>query len=436
MLFRKKFTNRALSVFIFLIMLAALSMNSFALNKHGSKCKTNNQMCKKHWVGTWATSPQDGEAIIPGILEPSIREISDGTIRQIVHTSIEGNIVRIRLSNEFGKVPINIGSASIALSKGGESINARTKCNVRFGGKTSIVIEPGKTVVSDAIRLNIKALSDVAVSIYFPQKTPITTYHSNGFHTTYIASGNQTNAAVLPTTTTSTNYFFLTGIDVMSSKKAASIVAFGDSLTDGNGSTINENKQWSNVLAARLQNNKKYKHLSVLNCGISGNRLLNDIIGTSGLNRMESDVLNQEGVKYIIFEMGLNDLGYSGGAFGSPGGVITADDIITGYKKIIAMAHKKGCKIIGTTLTPCNGLSAIIGGGQYDSPEGQSTHKAVNEWIRTSGDFDAVIDFEKAVCDPNDPTKLLPAYDSGDHAHLNDAGYEVLANSIDLNLFK
>lgn len=438
MLYKKFSINRTLSLFILLIMLAALSTNSFANNVHGSRCKTNiGKLNKQHWVGTWATSPQDGGDIIPGVVEPSIPEINDGTIRQIARTSIEGNVVRIKLSNEFGKVPVNIGSASIALSAGGESINPKTKRVLKFGGKASTVIEPGKTVVSDAVHLNVKALSNVAVSLYLPEKTPITTYHSTGLHTTYIASsGNHTNTAVLPTTATSTNYFFLTGIDVLSSKKAASIVAFGDSLTDGNNSTIDANKQWPCFLAARLQNNKKYKHLSVLNCGISGNRILNDMIGTSGLNRMESDVLNREGIKYIIFEMGLNDLGYSGGAFGAPGGVITADDIIAGYKKVIAMAHKKGCKIFGTTLTPCYGLGAILGTGQYDTPEGQATRRTVNEWIRTSGEFDAVIDFEKAIYDPNDPIKLLPAYDSGDHAHPNNAGYEALANAVDLNLFK
>lgn len=418
-------------------MLIAFSMNSFAHDIQGYSRETNLGKLKNHWVGTWATSPQNGEEIIPGILEPSINKVNNETIRQIVHTSIKGNVVRIRLSNEFGRVPINIGSASIALSTGGDSINPKTKRVVKFKGKTSTVIYPGKTVVSDAVYLNIKALSDVAVSIYFPETTPITTYHSTALHTTYIASsGDHTNATVLPTTTTSTNYFFLTGIDVMASRKASSIVAFGDSLTDGNGSTIDSNKQWACVFASRLQSDKKYRHLSVLNYGISGNRILNDMIGTSGLNRMESDILNQEGVKYIIFEMGLNDIGYSGGVFGSPGGVITSGDIISGYKKVISMAHEKGCKIIGTTLTPCNGLSAIIGGGQYDSPEGQATHKAVNEWIRTSGEFDGVIDFEKAICDPNDPSKLLPKYDSGDHAHPNDLGYEALANSIDLNLFK
>lgn len=389
----------------------------------------------KQWVGTWASNPQKGETIIPGLWEPSIPQTADATLRQIVRTTISGKVVRVRFSNEFGETSLKIGAASIALSAGGGIVQPNTIRPLTFGGKDSITIPPGAPAVSDPVLFDLPASSDLAISIYLPDATPSTTYHYTGLHTTYLStSGNHTNDEVFATAAMSSNYYFLTGVSVLGSKIRASIAAFGNSIADGYNSTVDANKAWPSVLAARLQNGLFFKHLSVLNCGISGNRILNDQIGPNALSRMDRDVLRQPGLKYIIFMMGINDIGFSGGALGFPPQPVTADEIIDGQRQVIARAHESGYKIFGATLTPTKGVGAILG-GTYDTPEGEAKRQAVNNWIRTGGEYDGVIDFDKVIRDPSDTLRILPEYDSGDHLHPNDAGYEAMGNSINLNLF-
>ncbi len=376
-----------------------------------------------HWLGTWATSPQTQSATqTPRTFEPST------TIRQIVRTSIGGTEVRVRLSNELGSTPLVVGSASVALRSGGAAIVPGTDRPLTFSGLTSVTIPPGAPMLSDPVALAVPPLSDVAISIHLPQGAQGTTFHSVGLQSNYIApaGGDYTSATVLPSPTTVLNYFFLTGVEVAAPKRAAAVVTLGDSITDGTRSTPDTNSRWPNVLAMRLQENRSLDHLSVLNEGISGNRLLSAGSGPNTLSRFDRDVLSKPGVEYLTLLIGINDIGNSARGTGP---VVTAEDIITGYRQIVVRAHEHGIAVYGATLTP-------IQGSGYDFPAAESMRQTVNEWIRSSGEFDAVIDFDAATRDPEQPARFLPAYDSGDHLHPNDAGYRAMGMLIPLRLFR
>jgi lysophospholipase L1-like esterase len=224
------------------------------------------------------------------------------------------------------------------------------------------------------------------------------------------------------------NYYFLTGVSVVASKKERAVVAFGNSITDGVRSTPETNSEWPSILAARLQNRHDFDDVAVINEGISGNRVLHENAGPGALKRFDRDVLREPGVQFVIVMLGINDIGFSGFF---PDEAVSADDIIAGHRQLIARAHELGLKIYGATLTPFGGL-----GPPYETPEGEAKRQAVNQWIRTSHEYDAVIDFDKVIRDPADPTKMLPLYDGGDHLHPGDAGYQAMANSINLQLFK
>lgn len=378
------------------------------------------------WVGTWGTSPLLGTAGFGG---PSITEVSDQTLRQIVHISVGGDTLRVRFSNEFGEQPLVIGAARIALSAGGASIVPGTSRQLTFGGRTSITVPPGAPALSDPVKLHARALTDLAISLYVPEATPTLTFHSVGLHTTYLSPpGDATDAIDLPTASTSLNYYFLTGVSIAQSGHARAVVAFGNSITDGVRSTPNANAEWPSDLAARLQSRRDLDDVAVINEGISGNRILHENAGPSALKRFDRDVLREPGVEFVIVLLGINDIGFSGFF---PDEAVSADDIIAGHRQLIARAHELGLKIYGATLTPFGGL-----GPPYETPEGEAKRQAVNQWIRTSHEYDAVIDFDKVVRDPADPTRFLPLYDGGDHLHPSDAGYQAMANAIDLKLFK
>jgi len=380
----------------------------------------------QHWVGTWATSPLLGTP--GGFGGPSIAEVSNATLRQIVHVSLGGEVLRVRFSNEFGDEPLVIGAASVALSGGGASIVPGTSTPLTFGGESSITVPPGAPALSDPVQLHVPPLGDLAISLYLPEQTPTMTFHSVGLHTTYLSSGNVTDDVDLPNpAATSLNYYFLTGVDVLAEKKAAAIVAFGNSITDGVGSTANTNGEWPSLLAARLQGRHDLDHLAVLNEGISGNRLLHQNAGPNALNRYDRDVLRQPGVKYVVVLLGINDIGFSGFF---PTEAVTADEIIAGHHQLIARAHELGLTIYGATLTPFAGL-----GPPYYSDAGEVKRQAVNDWIRTSGEYDGVIDFEAAVRDDSDPPMFQPDL-TVEFLHPNDAGYEAMVQAIDLMLFK
>ncbi len=381
------------------------------------------------WVGTWAASPQTAEA---PIVVPVPTQFENQTLRQIVHTTIGGSKVRIRLSNELGTAAITIGGATVALRSAGAAIVPGSDRKLTFSGRPTATIPAGAPMLSDPIDFDVPAIGDLAVSVYLPKATPASTFHSLGLSDTYVSTpGDYSTAVVMPTASTTQSWFFLTGVSVEASDRQAAIVTLGDSITDGFASTPNTNRRWPDLLAARLQANHRFDHLAVLNEGISGNRTLFNVFGPNALARLDRDVLTAPGAKFVILLEGINNIGLPG-AFGFPDQVVTAEDIIAGHKQIIVRAHERGLTAIGCTLTPFEGT--IFPG--YYTPAGEVKRQAVNAWIRSSGAFDAVIDFDRAVRDPAHPTRILPAYDSGDHLHPNDAGYRAMANFIDLSLFR
>jgi lysophospholipase L1-like esterase len=377
----------------------------------------------QRWVGSWAAAPTGAPAKIG---EGSLQE---STLREIVRLSIGGSSVRIVVSNEFGTDPLTVDGASIALSAGGGTIKPGTAQMAQFDGKPSITIPGGAMVLSDPIAMPVAPLSNLAVSLYVSeQKMSMMTRHDGSQTTNYIAKGNQLTAATMEDAKSERPWMFLKGVDVLAGDDAATIVALGDSITDGATSMPDANDRWPNFLANRLQANKKFAHLGVLNEGISGNRLLRDGAGQSALARLDRDVIAQAGVKYLIILESINDIG---GAFNPmrPHDPVTAEQLIQGLTQIIDRAHLHGIKVIGATLTP------YVGAG-YSSPAGEEAREKVNEFIRNSGKFDAVVDFEKVIADPQNPKQILPAYNVKDHLHPNDAGYKALGDSIDLKLFR
>jgi lysophospholipase L1-like esterase len=347
-------------------------------------------------------------------------------VRLIVHTSLGGNEVRVRLSNAFGTESLAIGAAHVALHSMNAGIVSGTDRALTFSGSNSVSIPPGALVVSDSVKLDVPALSDLAVSLYLPGPTGQATWHAAAFSTNYISkAGDFTGAADLPVDHTVTSWFYLTDVEVKSSKDTLAIVTFGDSITDGTRSTPDTNHRWPNLLAERLA--EHHIKLSVVDEGIAGNRILHDLAGPNALARFDRDVLTQAGAGYVTVLLGINDIGRS--ATGQPPQPVSADEIIAGHRQMITRAHQQGLKIVGCTLTPFEGAA-------YFSTEGETKRQAVNKFIRAGGAYDAVIDFDAVVRDPAHPERFLAMYDSGDHLHPNDAGYKAMADAIDLSLFK
>ena len=373
------------------------------------------------WVGTWAASPMQAEGI-------NLRLFSSTTMREIVHISAGGPQIRLRFTNEFGLDPLTVADAHVALSAGGSSIQPGTDHAVTFGGAASVNIPPGGAMFSDPVPLAVAPLADVAVSFYLPpQIMRAETFHSFADQDNFLADGHSPAAPELPQPTKLSSWYFFDGIDVAAAPGAFAIVTLGDSITDGAASQRNANHRWPDVLAARLSQDPSLARISVLNEGIGGNRVLNEVAGPSAISRTDRDVLAQSGVRYVIVLESINDIGRLAHVV-VPWDAITAPQLEFGLKQIADQAHQHGIKIIGATLTP-------YGGAGYSSDTGEQVREAVNDWIRTSGVFDGVIDFDKITQDPLNPTHFFPAYDSGDHLHPKDEGYKAMGEGIDLKLF-
>jgi lysophospholipase L1-like esterase len=362
---------------------------------------------------------------------------SNQTLREIVHVSAGGSSVRVRLSNIYGKQQVDIGAVHIALRSKDAGIAPQTDRAVTFSGRGAVAIPPDSVVLSDPIQLNVPASADLAISIFVPNEATGAGIHYSAQQTSYVGDGDLTASPSFSSDAVAiTSWVFLGGVDVLEPAGAATIVAFGDSITDGARSTVNANNRWPDILASRLLARRSGPTLAVVDAGIGGNRILHDPasnirFGVNALARFGRDALSQPGVRYVIVLEGINDLGHPGA--GAPESeTVSADDIIAGLKQMIERAHERGVKIYGGTLTPFGGTT-IKG---YYTPEKEAKRQAVNEWIRTSKAFDGVIDFEKAVRDPSEPGRMLPAYDGGDHLHPGDAGYKAMGDAIDLSLFK
>jgi lysophospholipase L1-like esterase len=380
------------------------------------------------WVSSWTASPQPPRGIMPASL-------SNRTIRQTVRLSIGGSKVRIRLSNEFGAKPLLIGAASLALAGKSSDVAAASLRPLTFGGLKSIIIPPGAPALSDPVELQAAPLSDIAVSLWLPAATDLGTVHATGLQTAYVsASGDFTASTEFPIVDRFESRFFLTSIMVEPAAPARVIVAFGDSITDGSRSTVNANMRWPDVLARRLR--ETGGAVAVINQGIAGNRVLSDGAGVSALARFERDVLSQPGVTHVVILVGINDIGFPGTAIEPNGLVRTADEIIAGYKQMIERAHLHGIKVIGSPLTPFRNAFAGMPNQGYFTDEKEAKRRAVNDWIRTSGAFDGVVDFDRVVTDPAQDGTIAPGFDSGDHLHPNDAGYQAMGEAIDLKLFQ
>ncbi|MEN3274286.1 MAG: hypothetical protein V7631_76 [Massilia sp.] len=406
-------------------MLLASAALAVALALPGQSVEAQNWSIER-WTGTWGTAPAGPPA------PANVQTFTDQTLRLIVHTSIGGNRVRIRVSNEFGTTPLRIGAARIGVRATGSEVAPGTDRVLTFSGNTSITIPAGAPVLSDPVELNVPTLGDLAVSLYLPGTVQATTIHNTALQTNYVSlPGDFTAAAALPVQRTITNWPFLTEVDVES--VGPTIVALGDSITDGTRSTVDTNNRWPDWLARRLQTVRDpvlglNARLGVVNRGISGNRLLSDspnpLAGRSILERFDRDVLATAGVRYLTLMIGINDIGNSPNE--NP---IPAEELIAGYRQVIARAHAKGIAVFGATLTPFEGAG-------YYSPQKELVRQAVNNWIRSSDEFDGVIDFDLATRDPAHPSRFLPAYDSGDHLHPSDLGYQAMGNAVPLTLFR
>jgi lysophospholipase L1-like esterase len=378
-----------------------------------------NKNAGEEWIASWYASPEPiwgDEFPFPTKLP---NKLNNQTIRQVARISIGGHRVRIELSNEYGKRPLVIGEAAIALTEAGSKIAQGSEKTLMFSGNRSFVIPIGATILSDPVELNVDPLSNVSVSVFLPEETVPTTFHWDARQTTYIAHGNHISDIEFYADATTDASMYISRILVDVPMNAGTIVAIGDSLTDGAAASVDANSRWTNFLAERLVS----RNMSVLNAGISGGRLLRNIKGTSVLARFDRDVLNQPNVKSVIVIIGTNDIGMPGMSFAPTESLPTVDELIAGYRQLIARAHARNVRIIGGTLPPFE---------LYYTKVKEQLRQHVNEWIR-SGEFDSVFDLDALSRDPDHPTRFSPAFDSGDHLHPGDVGNKIIAEAIDID---
>jgi lysophospholipase L1-like esterase len=401
------------------------------------------QSANEHWVATWAASmletnvpaapaappaAQGAPAAQPAKPAP-LRSFNNQTLRMVVNTSIPGRTLRVELSNTFGKGRLKIGAAHIALHAQDAAIIPISDRTLTFSGNPTAVIPAGAVLLSDPVDLAVPAVGDLVISVFLPEDTGPPTQHATGLHTTYIsAAGNFTSQPTFIAERTTSSWYFLSGVHVLAPAETGAIVTFGDSITDGATSTTDTNASWPSVLARRL-NAAGMKDVAVVNHGISGNRVVRDGTGANALARFDRDVLAQPGVKYVVIMEGINDIGQGTRTGAAADASITAEELIAAYRQMAARAHEHGIKVIGATLTPYEGAA-------YYSPAGEVIRSTVNDWIRTSGTYDAYFDFDAATRDPGNPKHFRAEFNLRDNLHPNDVGYAAMADSIDLSIFK
>ena len=416
------------------------------------------QAGERRWVGAWGTAPialppaPPNGSQPPNPVFPAPPQVGNRTVRQVVRASVGGSQVRVALTNRFGTKPLRIGAAHVATRAAGPALVAKSGGALMFRGKPSVTIEPSAVVLSDPIALDVRAFDDLAIDLYLPDEgwgaTSPTTYHGSALATSYLSpQGNHVGTAKMPVEATFQQWLFLSRVEVSSATTPGAVVTFGDSITDGTGSTPDTNSRWPDFLARRLGERYGSAAPGVINVGIAGNRVLshnagssllkraglagaseqmddpNALFGPSGLSRFDQDVLLQPGVTHVIVLETINDIGMSFDPV-SP----TVEELIGGHCTLIQRAHARGLRIYGGTLTPFKGAF-------YWTESGEARRQKLNEWIRTSGEYDGVVDFDAAVRDPKDPAKFRENFQPGDWLHANDAGYKAMADAVDLALF-
>ncbi|MEN3608468.1 SGNH/GDSL hydrolase family protein [Plantactinospora sp. ZYX-F-223] len=392
----------------------------------------------QRWATSWASMPQLAEPdnMPPAPFTEHDRVLADSTLRQTIRVSVAGSRIRLRLSNAFGGAPLPVTAATVALPEGGRAgvsaIRPGSARPVTFSGRASVTVPVGAQIVSDPIDISVPARANLTVTLYLAegQASDRITSHPGSRTTSYLLRGNHVAAPTLPGATPVDHWYFLSGLEVPAGPGTRVAVLLGDSLTDGRGSTTNGNDRWPDQLVARLHAYRPTRDVAVANQAAGGNRVLNDGLGPNALARLDRDVLAQSGVTWLVVFEGINDIGTAEATEAAQRAV--TDDLITAYDQIVTRAHAQGIRVYGATLTPFGGNP------DYDDPARlrEATRQAVNRWIRSSGRFDSVIDFDRAVRDPADPRRLLPAADTGDHLHLNPAGYQMLADAVPARLFR
>ena len=382
------------------------------------------------WVGSWAASQQIPEPQNTLVSE----DLRNATLRQVVHLSIGGPVLRVHLSNAFGTAPLHFTSVHIArpVSAGVAKIDPSSDKALTFSGSSDVIVPAGAEFISDPIDYPVAAGSNLAVTLHLDAPPAQETGHPGSRATSYLVHGDQVSAADLPDAKKVDHWYLLGGVDVMGPSNGVAIVILGDSITDGHGATTNGNDRWTDVLAQRLQGSPATRSLGVLNQGIGGNNLLTDGLGPNALARVDRDVLAQTGVRYLIVLEGVNDLG----GLARHGEVSPAEHsalvhrIEEAYQQIVLRAHAHGIKVIGATILPYTGSDFY-----HPGPSSEADRQAVNQWIRTPGHFDEIVDFDKIARDPAHPERLLPEYDSGDHLHPSPAGYSAMGGAVPLSIF-
>jgi lysophospholipase L1-like esterase len=377
----------------------------------------------RHWVGTWTAAPAPAEGAA----------FANHTLRMIPRVSIGGTTVRVRIANAYGVRPLAIGTAYVGLRGSGPAVVPGSNRRLTFCGETNATIAAGALVVSDPVELSFAPLSDLAVSVHLPQDLPaafgITGRYAR--QTNYVSPpGDFAADEVMPVGRLTDDWYFVCGVDVVAPAETGAVVAVGDSLTDANISTHDGHHSWPSQLARRLAARPRGRPMAVMNEGLGGNRILHDIRGDSGLRRFDRDVLAQPGVTHTIIMLGTNDLRNRPG---KPEEEVTAPQMIAGLKQFAVRGHARGIKVIPATLTPFENETFLPGAW---NPRREAVRQAVNDWLRKTDDFDAIVDFDRALRDPDHPTSMLPVYDCGDHLHPSDAGYRAMGDAIDLSLFE
>jgi lysophospholipase L1-like esterase len=399
---------------VLVIIASCLILSSWSI------CGQPNVDSTKKWVGTWSTGPQLVET---GNMPPS-PGLTNNSLRQVVRVSIGGETLRVRFSNEFSTSAVTMKSVQIAVSTGGNTINVSTNKELKFNGSPEVTMNAGASVTSDPIAFNLTPRMDVAITIYFGQTSTTVTGHPGSRTTSYLIAGNTTTRTDFTGAVTTDHWYNINTIDVLAPSIASCVAILGNSITDGRGSTTNLQNRWPDIFSEALLKDSSTQHVGVLNQGIGGNSVLSGGLGPTGVNRYDRDILNQSGVRWTIVFEGVNDIG---GVNSAAAATTIANNLIGAYKQMVVKAHAKNIRIYGGTIMPFNGNG-------YYNQYSELCRNTVNQWIRTKGNYDGYIDFDRIMRNPLDTTKLVSSYQN-DGLHPDVAGHKTMGESIDLNLF-